>query len=267
MFIEKVRSEGLAHISYFLESNGEAAVIDPRRDVDEYLELSRSRGARIVLVLETHRNEDYVSGALELANATGAGIYHGGQLEFGYGNPLNDGQDFVLGDLKITALHTPGHTYESHSYLVADKRGLCMLFSGDTMLSGDVGRTDLAGPEHIRELTEMLYETLQRRVLPLGKDIMVLPAHGAGSVCGHAISDRETTTIGLEVRDNRALALSRMDFVMGKMAEVMEKPPYFERMEALNLHGPIILGSLPIPPPMKPKQVRESQEGAHWSWT
>ncbi|MCG7844409.1 MAG: MBL fold metallo-hydrolase, partial [Methanomassiliicoccales archaeon] len=261
MFLNRVRSEGLAHISYFLGSGGEAAVIDPRRDIDEYLELSRSKGARVVLILETHRNEDLVSGALELANATGAAIYHGGQLDFGYGNTLEDGQEFVLGDLRIKAIHTPGHTFESHSYLISDERGPFLLFSGDTLFAGDVGRTDLAGAEHVRNLSEQLFDTLQRRVIPLGKEIMVLPAHGAGSVCGHAISDREMTTIGLEVRDNQSLSLRRMDFVMHKMAEAMEKPTYFERMESLNLHGPIILGSLPDVPSMGPKQVREAQEG------
>ena len=147
MFLKRVRSEGLAHISYFLESGGEAAVIDPRRDVDDYLLLAKERDSRVVLVLETHRNEDYVSGALELANATGAAIYHGGQLEFGYGNMLEDGQDIPLGDMIIKALHTPGHTYESHCFLVSDERGPFLLFSGDTLFSGDVGRTDLMGPE------------------------------------------------------------------------------------------------------------------------
>lgn len=261
MFLQRVRSEGLAHISYFLESGGEAVVVDPRRDIDEYLELSRSKGARIMLVLETHRNEDYVSGALELANATGAAIYHGGQLEFGYGNPLEDGQEFALGELRLKAIHTPGHTYESHCYLISDERGPFLLFSGDTLFAGDVGRTDLAGTEQVRNLSEQLFDSLHRRVIPLGPEIMVLPAHGAGSVCGHAISDWEMTTIGLEVRDDHLLSLPRMDFVMSKMAEAMEKPNYFERMEALNLQGPIILGSLPQAPAMAPKEVQEAQEG------
>lgn len=260
MFLKRVRSEGLAHISYFLESGGEAAVIDPRRDVDEYLSLAKERDARVVLVLETHRNEDYVSGALELANATGAAIYHGDQLEFGYGNPLSDGQEFGLGDLTVRAIHTPGHTYESHCFLVSDERGPFLLFSGDTLFSGDVGRTDLTGPESTRDLSEKLYDSLHRLIVPLGPEMMVLPAHGAGSACGHAISEREMTTIGLEVKSNRALSLSKLDFIMSKMAEGMEKPPYFSRMEALNLNGPIVFGTLPQPPPLTPKKVIEAQE-------
>jgi len=258
--LKRVRSEGLAHISYFLESSGEAAVIDPRRDVDEYLSLAKERGARVVLILETHRNEDYVSGALELANATGAAIYHGDQLEFGYGNPLEDGQEFRLGDLIIRAMHTPGHTYESHCYLVSDDRGPFLLFSGDTLFSGDVGRTDLTGPESTRDLSEKLYGSLHERIVPLGPEIMVLPAHGAGSACGHDISEREMTTIGLEVRDNQALSMNKLEFMMAKMGEGMEKPPYFTRMEALNLNGPIIFGTLPQPPPLLPKRVMEAQE-------
>ncbi len=261
MYFKRVRSEGLAHLSYFLESEGQAAVIDPRRDVGEYLDLARAREARIMIVLETHRNEDYVSGALELANATGAAIYHGEQMEFGYGNPLRDGHEFGLGELTIRAMHTPGHTYESHCYLVSDARGPFMLFSGDTLFSGDVGRTDLTGPESLRDLSEKLYDSLHRRLVPLGQEVMVLPAHSAGSACGHAIGKREITTIGLEVRDNHALQLSRMDFIMSKMSEGMEKPPYFERMEALNLHGPIILGDIPRPGPLSPRQLKEEQEG------
>jgi len=259
MFLKRVRSEGLAHISYFLESGGEAAVIDPRRDVDDYLLLAKERDSRVLLVLETHRNEDYVSGALELANATGAAIYHGGQLEFGYGNMLEDGQDIPLGDMIIKALHTPGHTYESHCFLVSDERGPFLLFSGDTLFSGDVGRTDLVGPESVRDLSEKLYSSLHERIVPLGPEIMVLPAHGAGSACGHAISEREMTTIGLELRDNHALSQTRPDFIRAKMAEGMEKPPYFTRMEALNLQGPIILGALPRPPPLSPKKVIKAQ--------
>ncbi len=260
MFLKRVRSEGLAHISYFLESEGEAAVIDPRRDIDEYLSLAKERGARVVLVLETHRNEDYVSGSLELANATGAAIYHGDQLEFGYGNPLEDGQRFHLGGLSIKAMHTPGHTYESHCYLVSDDKGPFLIFSGDTLFSGDVGRTDLMGPESTRDLSEKLYASLHERIAPLGPEVIVLPAHGAGSVCGHTISDREMTTIGLELRDNHVLSLNKLDFMMAKMGEMMEKPPYFSRMEALNLNGPIIFGTLPQPTPLTPKKVIEAQE-------
>lgn len=263
MFLKRFRSEGLAHISYYVESEGTAAVIDPRRDVDEYLEMACSRGARVVLALETHRNEDYVSGALELANATGAAIHHGGQLEFGYGHPLRDAQTLSLGELTITALHTPGHTYESFSYLLSDRRGPFLLFSGDTLFSGDIGRTDLTGPEHTAKLAGMLYDSLHQRILPLGKEIMVLPAHGAGSMCGHAISKRETTTIGLEMRDNPALSLSRDDLIRTKMTEGMEKPAYFERMEHLNLRGPPVLGELPRPPPLTPGQLmKEKERGA-----
>ncbi|NLX47205.1 MAG: MBL fold metallo-hydrolase [Euryarchaeota archaeon] len=260
MFLKRVRSDGLAHISYFLESKGEAAVVDPRRDVDDYLLLAKERDARVVMVLETHRHEDYVTGALELANATGAAVYHGGQLDFGFGNPLEDGQEIGLGDMTIKALHTPGHTYESHCYLVSDERGPFLLFSGDTLFSGDVGRTDLPGRESTRDLSEKLYDSLHHTLLPLGPEIMVLPAHGAGSACGHAISKREMTTIGLEMRDNHALALTRPDFVMTKMSEGMEKPPYFSRMEVLNLHGPIVLGTLPQPPPLSAGKVIEAQE-------
>jgi hydroxyacylglutathione hydrolase len=261
MFLKRVRSEGLAHISYFMESDGKAAVIDPRRDVDDYLQLAKERDAQVVLILETHRNEDYVSGSLELANTTGAAIYHGEHMEFGYGNPLQDGQELRVGGLKIKALHTPGHTYESHCYLVSDERGPFLLLSGDTLFSGDVGRTDLSGKESNRDLSEKLYDSLHNRILPLGPEIMVLPAHGAGSACGHAISKREMTTIGLEMRDNQALSLPRLDFIMFKMNEGMEKPPYFTRMEVLNLHGPIILGTLPQPPPLSPKKVTEAQQG------
>ncbi|MDD1772477.1 MAG: MBL fold metallo-hydrolase [Methanomassiliicoccales archaeon] len=260
MFLEKVRSEGLAHISYLVGSNGQAAVIDPRRDVDEYLDIARKKGARIMLVLETHRNEDLVSGALELANATGAAIYHGGQLDFDYGNSLEDGQEFSIGDLRITAMHTPGHTDESHCFLLADGRGPFLLFTGDTLFSGEVGRTDLLGPERLRDMTEKLYDSLHDKVLPLGEGTVIMPAHGPGSHCGHAIGERSPTTIGLEVRDNKALSLPRMDFIMAKMADRMERPPYFKRMEALNLHGPIILGAMPSPPALGPGQVKGAQE-------
>ncbi len=261
MFLRRIRSEGLAHISYYLESDGMVAVIDPRRDVDEYLSLAQDRDDRIVTVLETHRHEDFVSGALELANATGAAIYHGEQLEFGYGNPLSDGQELRLGDLIVTAVHTPGHTYESNCYLVSDHKGPFLLFSGDTLFCGDVGRTDLAGPGKLRDLSEKLYDSLHQRVIPLGPQIMVLPAHGAGSVCGRSIEEREFTTIGLEAMWNHSLGLSRLDFVMAKMAEGMERPIYFDRMEALNLHGPILLGTLPRTPPISPRAVKDAQEG------
>jgi hydroxyacylglutathione hydrolase len=127
------------------------------------------------------------------------------------------------------------------------------------LFSGDVGRTDLTGPESTRDLSEKLYDSLHNRLIPLGPEIMVLPAHGAGSACGHAISEREMTTIGLELRDNHALSLEKLDFMMAKMGEGMEKPPYFTRMEALNLNGPIILGTLPQPPPLTPKKVIEAQ--------
>lgn len=257
--MKKVRSEGLSHISYFLESNGQAAVIDPRRDVDEYIELARRRDARIVLALETHRNEDLVSGALELASVTGAAIYHGGQIEFDYGNPLEDGQELAVGELRLTAIHTPGHTDESHCFLLSDGKGPFLLFTGDTLFSGEVGRTDLLGPERLRDLTEKLYDSLHNKILPLGNELVIMPAHGPGSSCGHAIGERSPTTIGLEVRDNRMLSLPRMDFIMAKMADRMEKPPYFERMEALNLHGPILIGQPPHPPALSPDQVRAAQ--------
>ncbi|KXS40217.1 MAG: metallo-beta-lactamase, partial [Methanolobus sp. T82-4] len=163
MIFERIKSEGLAHLSYFIGSGNEAVVIDPRRDCDVYTDIARREGMRINHILETHRNEDYVIGSKELQNLTGADIYHGPGLDFKYGNTLEDGQEIVFGSLKITALHTPGHTDESMSYALIDLDAgdeVIMVFTGDALFIGDVGRTDLYGPEEASRLAGNLYDSI-----------------------------------------------------------------------------------------------------------
>jgi hydroxyacylglutathione hydrolase len=201
MIFERIKSEGLAHLSYFIGSEDEAVVIDPRRDCQVYVDLARREGMTIKYIFETHRNEDYIVGSLELKNLTEAEIYHGRGLEFKYGNFVDDGQGFSFGKLKLTALHTPGHTDESMSYTLADLetgKEPVMVFTGDALFVGDVGRTDLYGPEEAPRMASNLYDSIFNKILPLGDQVILCPAHGAGSVCGGAISKREYSTLGLE---------------------------------------------------------------------
>ncbi len=263
MIFKRVKSEGLAHISYFLGSDNKAIVIDPRRDCQVYLDLAQRNEMKIKKIFETHRNEDYVIGSRELAHFTGAKIYHGPGLDFKYGETLKDGQDFHFGKMKLTAIHTPGHTDESMSYALVDTSfgdEPIMVFTGDTLFIGDVGRTDLYGPKEVPRLAESLYNSIFNKILPLGDGIILCPAHGAGSVCGGAISEREQSTLGLERLHNPALQKTKEDFIKFKIDERHERPTYFRKMEQYNLEGPPLLGGLPSPPSLSPREFQKRME-------
>src|SRR6056297_1586736 len=200
MLFKKIESEGLAHFSYIIGDQTEAAVIDPRRDIDVYLEEAKKEGMKIKYIFETHRNEDYIIGSKALAAVSGAEIFHAdGELNYQYGEAVEVDREYKLGRLKIKALHTPGHTKGSHSYLLKDYDGSpWMLFSGDILFAGDVGRIDFYGEEKLPEIAGLLYDSLYNKILPLGEEVVLCPAHGAGSVCGSQIAEREVTTIGIE---------------------------------------------------------------------
>ena len=263
MIFERVKSEGLAHISYFVGSTKEAVVIDPRRDCQVYVDLARREEVNIKYIFETHRNEDYVIGSCELANQTGARIYHGPCLDFKYGETLTDGQTFHFGRMKLITIHTPGHTDESVSYALVDPNlgdEAVMVFTGDTLFIGDVGRTDLYGSKETERLSSALYNSLFNMILPLGDGVILCPAHGAGSVCGGAISEREWSTLGLERLHNPLLQKPREEFIRFKVAERLELPPYFRKMEECNLEGPKLLLKLPNPPALSPVQFQKRIE-------
>ncbi len=259
MLFERIESEGLAHYSYLVGRKGEAAVIDPRRDCGIYLERSVKAGHRITLILETHRNEDYLSGSLELAARTGAEIRHAdSQWDYRYGLPAHDGQIWEIGGLRLEAVHSPGHTPGHMSYVLHEPEGTpWMLFSGDSLLAGEVGRVDLMGEDRMEEMAGILHDTLFERLLPLGDGVILCPAHGPGSVCGAVISDRSWTTIGLERRLNPRLRYVSRDLFIEKTAEKLEYPPWFERMETLNVQGPPLLEELPDPVPLSPRDFRD----------
>jgi hydroxyacylglutathione hydrolase len=264
MFVAKVKSEGLAHISYLVGSGTEACVIDPRRDCDEYLRIAADKEVRIRYIFETHRNEDYAIGSIELASMTGAEIFHGGAIPFNYGRNLHDGQEFLLGNVRIRALATPGHTYEHFCFSLTDLTTgdePLMVFTGDALFAGDVGRTDLPGEEHREEMSGLLHDSIFDKIIPLGMGVIVCPAHGAGSVCGGNISDREDTTIGIELENNPMLSMTREEFVAAKVKERIERPPYFRKMEEINLNGPPLLGSLPSPRPLPVDDFRSAMNG------
>lgn len=267
MIFERIKSEGLAHLSYFVGSGNEAIVIDPRRDCQIYLDIARREGMKIKYIFETHRNEDYVIGSLELKELTDAEIYHGKGVDFKYGIFVSDGQEFNFGSMKLTALHTPGHTDESMSYALTypeSGKAPLMVFTGDALFVGDVGRTDLYGPEEIPRMAANLYESIFSKILPLGDGVILCPAHGAGSLCGGAISKREYSTLGLERIQNPALQRTDKEkFIKFKLEEKLEFPPYFKKMEQYNLQGPPLLKGLPVPELLFPKEfVKEMEKGA-----
>ena len=264
MLFKRIESKGLAHYSYIIGEGHEAVVIDPRRDCDVYVEEAEKQGMRITHILETHRNEDYAIGSLELEALSGAEIWHADdQWEYQYGKPVQDDQTWNLGGLKIKAIHSPGHTPGLMSYLLQGKDGApWMLFAGDTLFAGDVGRVDLMGPDRLDEMAGLLYDTLFHRLLPLGDEVILCPAHGAGSVCGSVISDRPWTTIGIERRTNSKLKFTERSEFISNTAKILEQPPYFKQMERLNVQGPPIMGRLPIPVMLSPEEFSDAVEGS-----
>ena len=262
MIFERIESKGLAHYSYLIGHQGEAAVIDPRRDCQVYVERAYQHGYRIKYILESHRNEDYVVGSVELARRTGAEIWHAdSQLRYRYGEVVEDGQTWRVGRLEIRAIHSPGHTPGSMSYLVRDPQGEpWMVFTGDALFAGDVGRVDLLGMDRAEEMAGMLYETISERLLPLGDGVLVCPAHGAGSVCGTAIAERMWTTIGLERRLNPKLQSTNEAQFVANVAKELERPPYFRRMEKYNVEGAPALNLDSPPVPLGAKQFASEAE-------
>ncbi|WGI17320.1 MBL fold metallo-hydrolase [Methanonatronarchaeum sp. AMET-Sl] len=262
MFFERVVSEGLAHFSYVVGDKGEAVVLDPRRDVSVYFDICLSNDSRIKFVLETHRNEDYVVGSREISDRCDGSVFHAdSQLNYRYGGEVVEGDEFKVGDLLIKAIKTPGHTPGSMSYLLYDKDGgPWILFTGDSLFAGGVGRTDLLGSQMVEEMTEMLYQSIFRKILPIGDEVIVCPAHGSGSACGASISDRDWSTIGIERMRNPMLQVEDKDEFIEKVGVELKRPPYFRRMEELNLYPPV-LKRLPVPTPLKPKEVKERLNG------
>ena len=253
MFLEKVKSEGLAHLSYILGHEGQAVVIDPRRDCQVYIDIAQRHEAQITQVFETHRNEDYVVGSSDLARRTGAKIYHGKNLDFAYGNPVSEGDTFELGHIKLTILETPGHTFESISLVLRDTsfgEQPLAVFTGDLLFIGSVGRTDFF-PDRHREVAGLQYDGIFDKVLPLGDQVILYPAHGSGSVCGSDMAEREFSTLGYERENNPDLDFrSREEFIEYKLKENPKKPPYFRKMEQLNQQAPPPMDFLPGPAPM-----------------
>ena len=251
MKLYTVKSEGLAHNSYFLVDGNEAAVVDPRRDCQIYLHLAQKNCAKIRLIFETHRNEDYVVGSRELQSLSNAQICHSKELAFKYGeHNLDDGETLNVGNLKIRSLHTPGHTDESLCYVVSDLEKSAeplMVFSGDTLFVGSVGRTDLQGKPAQPKQAEKLYTSLHEKLLPLGEGVIVYPAHGSGSMCGSGISEQAFSTLGYEKKTNPHLALGKEAFVQKALATELLVPPYFSKMEEYNQKGAPQLRGLALP--------------------
>lgn len=264
MFFKIIKSAGLAHNSYFLSDQGDAAIVDPRRDCTIYLKLAQRKCSKIRYVLETHRNEDYVTGSLELQSLTGAEIAHSKETPFKYGeHNLSDGENMKIGGLTIKALYTPGHTNDSMCYVVYDSMSRdqpMMMFTGDTLFAGDIGRTDLQGSDVWRRQSEKLFDSLQEKVFPLGDHVIFYPAHGAGSICGYEISEKEFSTIGYERKNNPLLQMDKTSFVDHILKRKLLIPSYFKKMESLNLEGPPLLNALSAPKTLDADEFEEEQQ-------
>lgn len=241
MKIEQLYTSCLSEAAYFIADNGEAAVIDPLRDVDTYLKMAEDEGVKIKYIFETHFHADFVSGHIELSQKTGAPIIYGPQTEAGFPVQIaKDGEVFKVGNLEIKALHTPGHTLESTCYLLHDASGkpYC-IFTGDTLFVGDVGRPDLfSGNLSKEELAGMMYESLQSKIKPLNDDIIVYPAHGPGSACGKSLGKETFSTIGTQKAGNYALQdMTRDEFIIEVTTGLNAPPAYFPVNARINKQG------------------------------
>ena len=242
MKVEQIYTGCLAEAAYYIESKGEAAIIDPLRETAPYIKRAEKDKAKIKYVFETHFHADFVSGHLELAQKTGARIVYGPDAHCGFDcYSAKDGEEFKVGDLTIRVLHTPGHTLESSTYLLLDETGkeYC-IFSGDTLFIGDVGRPDLAIKSDltVTDLAGMLYDSLHSKILPLPDHITVYPAHGAGSACGKNLSKETFDTLGHQKEVNYALQpQSREDFIKAVTDGLAPAPAYFPLNAMMNKKG------------------------------
>ena len=243
MIIEQIYTNCLAQGAYYIESNGEAAIIDPLREPQPYIERAQKNGAQIKFIFETHIHADFVSGHVDLAKKTGATIVFGPNAKTTF-NCYNasDNEEFKIGNITIKVLHTPGHTLESVTYLLIDENGKNhAVFTGDTLFLGDVGRPDLAIKSDLTEkdLAGMLFESLRSKIMTLNDDVIVYPAHGAGSACGKNLSKETVGTIGEQKQTNYALKseMSKEEFVKEVLEGISPPPQYFAKNALLNKTG------------------------------
>lgn len=268
MIFETILTEGVAQLSYLIgdKATGKAAVIDPRRDIDIYVDLARKHKLTITHTLETHIHADLVSGCLELADRTGTAkicVSAEGGPKYGFPHEgLKDGDTIDLGRVVLTAKHTPGHTPEHMSYLVSESNHsdqAFAIFSGDCLFANSVGRPDLLGDEQTEGLAKQLYQSIYEFYLKLPDSVRVHPGHGAGSPCGANISDRLVTTIGYERTNNPALQFKdEAGFIEYVLFTAPPEPVYYPRMKQENAKGPVVLGRLPTCPPLTPKFFEEA---------
>ncbi len=243
MKIEQIYTGCLAQGAYYIESEGEVAIIDPLREIQPYIDKAASENANIKYVFETHFHADFVSGHIDLAKKTGATIVYGPGAETTYEiHSAKDNEEFKIGNITIKALHTPGHTLESTTYLLIDEKGKNhAIFSGDTLFLGDVGRPDLAIKSDLtkEDLAGMLYDSLRNKIMTLADDVIVYPAHGAGSACGKNLSKETVGTIGDQKKTNYALRadMTKQEFVKEVLDGMPPPPQYFAKNAMLNKTG------------------------------
>ncbi|MCT4664752.1 MAG: rhodanese-like domain-containing protein [Flavobacteriales bacterium] len=243
MKIEQLYTDCLAEAAYYIESNGEAAIIDPLRETKPYTELAEKNGAKIKYIFETHFHADFVSGHVDLAKKTGADIVFGPTASAEYDILVaEDNQEFKIGNITIKVLHTPGHTMESSSFLLIDENGNDhALFSGDTLFLGDVGRPDLAVKTDLSQadLARHLYHSLRTKIMPLADEVIVYPGHGAGSACGKNLSEETVDTLGNQKKTNYALRpdMGEGEFVEEVLTGLVAPPQYFPKNAVMNKMG------------------------------
>jgi len=251
---DRIFTPGLAQVAYLIADTDarEVAIIDPRRDIDEYVGWAEERELRFVAIIETHVHADFVSGGKELSRATGAPVYSPGPGEVEYEHiPIDDGDLINVGRARLKAVWTPGHTPEHMAFLLLPDRESDVpvaLYSGDVLFVGDVGRSDLLGEEATERLSHQLYETVTDRLKTLPDEVVIYPGHTAGSSCGKKIGDAPSTTIGAEKRGNHAFQYnSRESFVSGVMEGMPAPPAYYPHLKKVNKAGATFLADLPEP--------------------
>ena len=243
MIIEQIYTGCLAKGAYYIESNGEVAIIDPLREVQDYLDRAAKKNAKIKYIFETHFHADFVSGHVTLAEKTGGKIVFGPNAKTKFDSHIaKDGEVFKLGNITITVLHTPGHTMESTTYLLKDENGKDhAIFTGDTLFLGDVGRPDLAQKSDVTkdDLAAILFDSLRNKIMTLADDVVVYPAHGAGSACGKNLSKETIGTLGEQKATNYALRLdmTKEEFVKEVTDGLLPPPAYFPLNVMLNKEG------------------------------